>query len=319
MALLEFTSKGIFCPQAEVYIDPSQPVKRALITHGHADHSRPGHQHYLCTRLAKPVIRYRLGPIKIETLEYGESINIHGVHFSFHPAGHIIGSAQIRVEYKGEVWVVSGDYKIEDDGLSTPFQAVKCHTFITESTFGLPIFKWRPQVEIFKKINDWWRKNREAGKVSVLSAYPLGKAQRLLQGVDLSIGTVYAYGAIENINRIIRKQGIQLASSTRITQHTKRKSFTGNLVITPPGVVGTTWMKRFKDVSTGIASGWVAQEDDHRHRTFDQGFVLSDHADWDGLNQAVKATGAERVYVTHGYTEAFRKWLEEQGLEAGIV
>jgi putative mRNA 3-end processing factor len=319
MPLLEFTEKGIYCPAADVYIDPWRPVDRALITHGHADHARWGHKHYLCTRLARPVIRYRLGPVKIEAVEYGEPVVINGVRFSFHPAGHIIGSAQIRVEHQGEVWVVSGDYKVEDDGLSTPFEPIKCHSFITESTFGLPVYTWRPQEAVFADINEWWRQNKAEGKVTVLTGYALGKAQRLLQGIDPSLGTIYTHGAIENTNEIIRKQGVDLQPTVRITPEIKRTAFPGNLVIATPGAIGTAWMRRFKEVSIGSASGWMSLRGARRRRAVDRGFILSDHADWEGLNEAIRATGAERVFVTHGYTDIFRRWLEEQGLEAHVV
>ena len=317
MSLLEFTSKGIYCPQAKVHIDPWRPVERALITHGHADHSRWGHKSYLCTTLAKPVIRYRLGNINIQSVNYGEPVVINGVKFSFHPAGHIIGSAQIRVEYKGEVWVASGDYKTEADGLSTPFEAIKCHTFITESTFGLPIYRWQKQKDEFASINQWWAGNQAAGKISLLTAYALGKAQRLLHGIDVNIGKIYTHGAIENTNRIIRKQGIALPETIKITPKTSPKDVRGHLIMAPPSVIGSPWIRKFQPLSIGIASGWMALRGTRRRRAADRGFVLSDHADWDGLNQAIDATGAEQVIVTHGYSSIFARWLrEEKGLLA---
>jgi len=306
----------MYCAQADVYIDPWKPVDRALITHGHADHARWGHKKYLCTRLAKPVIRYRLGPSDIETVDFGEERTINGVRFSFHPAGHIIGSAQIRVEYKGEIWVASGDYKIEDDGLATAFEPVKCHTFITESTFGLPVYEWKPQEEVMASINDWWRTNKEAGKVSVLSSYALGKAQRVMHGLDQGIGPILTHGAVENTNDILRKQGIILPDTARVTQGMKKKDFTGAMVIAPPSATRSNWMKKFRPFSLGIASGWMTLRGARRRRNADRGFVLSDHADWGGLNEAIWATGCERVYVTHGYTDIFRRWLIEQGYEA---
>jgi putative mRNA 3-end processing factor len=317
--LLEFTDSGIYCPRADVYIDPWRPVTRALITHGHADHSRWGHQHYLCTETAAPVIRYRLGNIQLQTVRYGEAQLINGVRFSFHPAGHILGSAQIRVEYGGEVWVVSGDYKLEDDGLAEAFEPVACHTFITESTFGLPVYHWQPQAEVFAAINDWWRKNQAEGKVSLLTGYALGKAQRLLRGLDPSIGTIYTHGAIENTNEVIRAQGIELPPTTRVTREIGKKAFTGNLVLATPGAVQQPWARKFGPLSIGMASGWMSLRGARRRRAADRGFVLSDHADWDGLNTAVAETGAERVFVTHGYQDIFSRWLREQGLEAGVV
>ncbi len=315
--LLEFNKNGIYCEQADVYIDPWRSVKKALITHGHADHARWGHKSYLATNLARPVIKFRLGShINIQGIDYGEELHINGVKFSFHPAGHIIGSAQIRVEYKGEVWVVSGDYKLENDGLSTPFEPIKCHTFITESTFGLPVYHWEAQQDIFEEINQWWAANKQEGKVSVLAAYALGKAQRLLHHLDTSIGTIYTHGAIENVNKVLRSQGIDLPPTTRVTNTIKKKAFPGSMVLATPGAVGSNWMKRFQPYSTGIASGWMTLRGARRRRAADRGFILSDHADWDGLNQAIKACEAERVVVTHGYTSIYSNWLRENGYEA---
>ena len=319
MPLLQFTDHGIHCPRAGVYIDPWRPVDRALITHGHADHSRWGHRRYLCTEAAAPVIRHRLGNINLDTVRYGEPVTVNGVRFSFHPAGHIVGSAQIRVAYKGEIWVVSGDYKTEPDPLAEDFEPVKCQHFITESTFGLPVYRWPSQEEVFADINEWWRQNREEGKVTVLAAYALGKAQRLLAGIDASIGPIYTHGAVENTNEVLRAQGVQLPPTTRVTQAIDRKAYPGSLVIATPSAVGSNWMKKFKPAVTGMASGWMALRGTRRRRSVDRGFVLSDHADWEGLNEAIRATGAEHVYVTHGYTGIFRKWLEEQGYDAREV
>lgn len=317
MALLQFTDKGIYCKQANVYIDPWRPVKRAIITHGHADHSRAGSRSYLCTPEAMPVIKYRLGShINISTLPYGESTSINGVRFSFYPAGHIIGSAQIRVEYKGEVWVASGDYKLEDDGCSQPFVPIKCHSFITESTFGLPVYQWKPQEEVFKSINKWWKDNKDEGKVSLLTGYSLGKAQRLLMGLDTSIGKIYTHGAVENINEVLRTQGVDLPPTIRVTPEVKKGAYAGNIVVSPPSAANSPWMRKFKPVSIGIASGWMTLRGARRRRSVDRGFVLSDHADWDGLNQVITETGAEQVIVTHGYTKIFSKWLREKGLNA---
>jgi len=316
MALLEFTDRGIYCARADVYIDPWQPVDRALITHGHADHSRWGMKAYLATHSAGPVIKYRLGDIKLQTVAYGEVTTINGVKFSFHPAGHIIGSAQIRVEYKGEIWVASGDYKLENDGLSEAFESVKCQHFITESTFGLPVYRWTPQEEVFADINDWWRQNQEAGKVSVLTAYALGKAQRLLHGLDTSIGRIYTHGAIENTNEVIRGQGIALPDTIRVTKEINKKDYPGQLVMATPGAVGQPWIKKFGQISLGAASGWMTLRGARRRRGADRGFVLSDHCDWTGLLEAIDLTGAENVYVTHGYTAIFSKHLRSLGLNA---
>ena len=317
MALLEFTEEGIYCPPADVYIDPWRPVNKALITHGHADHSRWGNKQYLFTKTAEPVIRYRLGNIKAETVDFGEVCTINGVKFSFHPAGHIVGSAQIRVEHKGEVWVVSGDYKLEDDGLAEAFEPVKCHTFITESTFGLPVYRWKPQETVFAGINDWWRSNQAAGKTSVIGVYALGKAQRVLAGLDSSIGSIFTHGAIENTNRVMRKQGLSLPPTTKVSREYKAKDMEGAMVLATPSATSSNWMRRFKQVSVGIASGWMALRGTRRRRAADRGFVLSDHADWTGLNEAISATEAEQVIVTHGYTNLFARWLrDERGIDA---
>ncbi len=320
MALLEFNENGIYCPKADVYIDPWKPVRKALITHGHADHSRPGHDAYLSTSSAAPVIRYRLGrDISLETIEYGQIKKINGVSFSFHPAGHILGSAQIRIEYKGEIWVVSGDYKRENDGLSEPFEPVKCHTFITECTFGLPVYNWPDQKDVFADIEGWWRQNREEGKVSVITAYALGKAQRLLANLPQDIGPVFTHGAVENVNEVIRQQGVALPETIRVIPELTKKDFDGGLVIATPSALGSAWMKRFPKYSTAMVSGWMALRGTRRRRSADRGFVLSDHADWEGLNTTITETGADKIFVTHGYTSIFKKWLEEKGLNAHEV
>lgn len=314
--LLQFTTNGIWCQRADVYIDPWRPVKRALITHGHADHSRYGSEAYLATETAAPVINYRLGDIKLETIAYGKKLNINGVEFSFHPAGHILGSAQIRVAYKGEVWVASGDYKLEDDGFAEPFELVKCNTFITESTFGLPVYDWKPQAEVFANMNQWWRENAAQGKVTFLTAYSLGKAQRILQGLDHSIGKVYTHGAVENVNEVIRAQGVALPATRRVTREIPVKDYVGNLVLAPPGALNSAWMKKFKPIATGIASGWMTLRGARRRKAADRGFVLSDHVDWKDLNKVVFGTEAERVIVTHGYTSIYTNYLRSQGLDA---
>jgi len=319
VSLLQFTDKGIYCPQAGVYLDPWRPVEKALITHGHSDHARWGHKKYLCTESAKPVIKYRLSSPDIQTVKYGEVITINGVNFSFHPAGHIIGSSQIRVEYNGEVWVFTGDFKLQPDGISEPFELVKCNTFITESTFGLPIYHWKPQADVFEQINLWWRNNKEHNKVSVLSSYALGKAQRILKNIDSSIGKIFVHGAVENINQLIRNQGIHLPSTHIITKETTKKDWDGALVICPPSALGSPWLRKFFPYSVGVASGWMALRGTRRRKGADRGFALSDHADWDELNKAVKETGAEKVFVTHGYTDVFSKWLREKGLDAHEV
>lgn len=319
MALLKFTKEGIYCPQADVYIDPWKKVNKALITHGHSDHARWGHQQYLCTHAARPVIEYRLGKINCSSIDFGEEIIINGVKFSFHPAGHIIGSAQIRVEHKGEIWVASGDYKVANDGLTEDFESKKCHHFITESTFGLPIYQWEPNDIIAAQINHWWKANQAQDKVSVILGYSLGKAQRILHNLDTSLGKVYTHGAVENINQVLRNQGVQLPETTLVTKDIAKKDYKRNIVIAPPAAQNTSWMNQFKPYSVATASGWMMLRGARRRRNVDKGFVLSDHADWEGLLSAIKATEAENIYVTHGYVDIFSKYLNESGWNAGIV
>ena len=321
MALLSFNSKGIYCPPAKVYIDPWKPVKKALITHAHADHSRWGIEEYLAHHHSVPVMKHRLGSdIKVQGIGYGEKIQINGVEFSFHSAGHIPGSSQIKVSYKGETWVVSGDYKLEDDGLSTPFEPVTCQNFITESTFGLPVYSWPKQQDTFAEVNAWWRQNQEAGKVSIIAGYALGKAQRILQNLDTDIGPIFTHGAVENTNAVLRAQGYSLPATTLVTQDHKKADFKGSIVVCPPSAMGSPWIKKFSPYATAFCSGWMALRGARRRRAADRGFVLSDHADWQGLNEAVALSQAENVYVTHGYKDIFARWLrEEKGLNAQPV
>ncbi len=316
--LLEFTGSGIYCPRADVYLDPWRPVARALISHGHSDHGRPGSGQYITHHLNVPILRHRLGDIRVRGMGWGETLTVNGVEFSFHPAGHILGSSQIRVAHRGEVWVFSGDYKTENDGLSAPFEPVACHTFITECTFGLPAFAWRPQAEILAEIEQWRTANRAEGRTSVLLAYSLGKAQRLLAGLDPGGGPVYTHGAIENMTGVLRQQ-VALPPTIRITPDTPRRELEGQLILAPPGAQGSAWIRRLAPFETASASGWMALRGARRRRAVDRGFVISDHADWQGLLQSVRATGAERIFCTHGYTEIFARFLREQGLEAHSV
>jgi len=292
MPVLEFRPEGIYCSQGDFYIDPWRPVDKALITHGHADHARFGSKKYLCTDIAAPVIRHRLGNVAIETIPYEKELSLNGVNVSFYPAGHVPGSAQILIEIKGERWVVSGDYKVVDDGLSTPFKPIKCHSFISECTFGLPAFNWLPQEQVFKEINSWWHQCISDGLTPILAAYGLGKAQRLIAGLDTNIGPILTHGAIEKTNQIM---------------------------LAPPSALSTSWVKKFGKISTGYASGWMAIRGIKRRRAADKGFVISDHADWNGLNLAIKETEAEKIFVTHGYTDSFSKWLQFKGLNASVV
>lgn len=315
--VLTFTDRGIYCPAGDFYIDPWRPVSRALVTHGHSDHARPGHRAYLATDAALPVIRHRLPGISAEGIAYGVTRQIGGAQVSFHPAGHVPGSAQIRVEVAGEVWVVSGDYKCEPDGLSEPFAPLRCDAFITECTFGLPVFRWPPQGQTAADIAAWWAANAALGKVSVIGAYGLGKAQRIMAMLAAHgmPGPLYTHGAVETVTAILRAQGYALPPTTKVAGPVPANA----LVIAPPSALGSAWAAKLGPRDEAFASGWMALRGVRRRRNLAKGFIISDHADWTGLNTAIQATGATRIFATHGYTAAFRRWLESAGYDAGIV
>ncbi len=315
--LLSFNECGIYCELADVYIDPWRKVERALITHGHSDHARFGHKEYLCHPMTRPVLQARLGnELSISTLEHGDHVTINGVRFSFHPAGHIPGSVQVRVEHKGEVWVATGDHKRQTDGISIPFEPVPCHTFITECTFGLPIYRWPDPTTVFEQIDNWWRHNADNGICSIISAYSLGKAQRVLKGIDTSIGPVLTHGAVQNMNNVLRAAGLDLPHTEQVTRETPKEHFRKALVITPGSAIGTPWTSKMRPYSTATASGWMQLRGWRRRSAVDRGFVLSDHADWDDLLLAVKETGAQRIIATHGYTDIFSDHLRTLGYDA---
>lgn len=315
--LLEVTPNGLFCEPGNFYIDPWCPVDRAVITHAHSDHARWGSKRYLTSTLGKAVLQIRMGAeAVIEAIPYGQTVIENGVRISLHPAGHILGSSQARVEYQGDVWVASGDYKVEQDRTSTEFEPVRCNTFITESTFGLPIYRWRPQPEIFAQINAWWRENQAAGRASVLFAYSLGKAQRLLAGVEPEIGPIFCHGAVQKLNVAYRESGVPLPETLYSGDVEKGYDWSRALIVAPPSCNGTTWMRKFGSTSTAFASGWMRMRGTRRRQSLDRGFTLSDHADWPGLLNAIDATGAEQVLVTHGYRGPLVHWLNEHGKQA---
>lgn len=318
-ALLQLTPGGLYCAVGNFYVDPWQPVDRAVITHAHSDHARYGCGRYLAAAPGEQVARTRLGlEAKIQTLPYGQPYNINGVTLSFHPAGHILGSAQVRLEHRGEVWVVAGDYKLEADNTCAPFEPVRCHTFITEATFGLPIYHWPAPAKVFTEINEWWRQNAAAGRPSLLYAYALGKAQRLLAGVDPAIGPIFTHGAVERLNAAYRASGVDLPKTTYALAANKI-AFAGALIIAPTSVRGTSWLNRFGNFSSGYVSGWMRIRGARRQRAVDRGFVLSDHVDWDGLLRTIAATEAERIGVTHGYVPVVVRYLREQGIDAYAI
>jgi putative mRNA 3-end processing factor len=308
---------GLYVPAGDFYIDPWRPVERALITHAHADHARSGHARYLASAPGERVLRSRLGAIDLQTLPYGESLTINDAKVSLFPAGHVLGSSQIRIEVGGQVWVVSGDYKLDADPTCAAFEPVMCHTFITESTFGLPVYQWQDSSEVFAQINQWWQSNAAEQQASVLYCYSFGKAQRIIAGVDASIGPIICHGSAQGLNQAYRDSGVSLPATLSVTELTDKASLHNALVIAPPSAASTPWIKRFGVHGDAFASGWMLLRGARRRRALDRGFVLSDHADWPGLQKAIAATGAQRVIVTHGYEAVMIRWLEEQGLQAG--
>jgi putative mRNA 3-end processing factor len=307
---------GLYCAAGDFYIDPWQPVPRAVITHAHGDHARTGHTHYLAAAPSENVLRARLGDIALQAVPYGDAVRVGDTTVSLHPAGHVLGSAQVRIEHRGRVWVASGDYKVERDPTCAAFEPVPCETFITESTFGLPIYRWPSGDEVFADINRWWSDNADVGRASVLFCYAFGKAQRILAGIDPSIGPLLVHGAVEPLNRAYRASGIALPPTRLVSEVTDKSDLRRALVLAPPSAQGTPWLKRFGDYSDAFASGWMRLRGTRRRRALDRGFVLSDHADWPGLMRSIEATGATRVIVTHGQVPVMVRWLRERGLEA---
>lgn len=316
--LISLTSRGLYCKQGDFYIDPWKPVKQAVVTHAHSDHAYRGNANYLVPKEGELISRARLGDeAAIQTLPYRKPLDINGVKISFHPAGHILGSAQVRVEYKGEIWVISGDYKLTPDPTCEPFETVKCHHFITEATFGLPVYRWQRTEKVFADISKWWRRNQDRGKASVIFAYSLGKAQRILSGIDTSIGPIFTHGAVERLTQAYRESGVRLPKTTYAGAVENKKEFAGSLIVAPPSAQQAVgWLRKFGSQSTGFASGWMAVRGARRQRAVDRGFVLSDHADWPELMTAIKSAEAETVYVTHGFSPEVVRWLNENGQHA---
>ena len=319
MEVISFRKEGIYCIPGKFYIDPWLPVDYALITHGHSDHARAGMKNYLCHHHSVPILKSRIGlGIQIQSVSYGEVININEVKVSFHPAGHILGSAQIRMEYKGKIVVVSGDYKLQDDQLSTAFEPVRCHEFVTESTFGLPIYQWSSIDVLNNQLKQWIMQNKRYGKTSVFIGYSLGKAQRILQAVA-EVSTTYVHYSIHKMNQAYFDAGIPLADYQLVDFREDVKFLDQQVVILPPSLLDTNIIKKIPNMAYAICSGWMAVRGARRWRSADAGFGMSDHADWNDLLQAVRYSEAEKVYVTHGKTAVFAKYLNELGVEAEEV
>ncbi|MFT3902724.1 MAG: ligase-associated DNA damage response exonuclease [Niabella sp.] len=317
--MLQFRSEGIFCVPGGFYIDPWRPVDLAVITHGHADHARWGMKKYLCHHFTVPILKSRIGAdIAVMGVGYGEVVNINGVSVSLHPAGHIIGAAQIRLEYKEKVVVVSGDYKMQDDGISTPFEPVRCHEFVSESTFGLPIYNWLSVAEQNAQLQNWVSQNQTNKKTSVFIGYALGKAQRIMKALE-GIAPIYVHYAIGKLNQAYESVGIHLPRYQIADLREDIKHLNECIVILPPSLMDSNVIRKIPNKADAVCSGWMQVRGARRWRSADAGFAISDHADWAGLLQAIKATGAEKVYVTHGQTAVFSKYLNEIGIPAEEV
>lgn len=330
MELIVETPQGLYCPQGDFWIDPAAPTKRAVITHAHGDHAHPGAEQFICTTQTAPLLKRRLaGSLEedapeananIQALAYGQKLRLGDAEVSLHPAGHVLGSAQVRIESGGEVWVVSGDYKRDADPTCTPFEPLRCDVFVTEATFALPVFRWDPPETVTAQIKAWWDANREAEKASVLICYALGKAQRILAELQrFTEKPIYVHGAVETITQVYRDLGVKMLPTVPVAQTKKGHSFKGELILAPRSARGNTWMRRFGASEEAFASGWMRIRGTRRRMSYDRGFVLSDHADWRSLLATIEETTAKRVLVTHGYTDALARFLSERGYQAGIL
>lgn len=318
--LVEPTDRGLYCEAGDFYIDPWRPVDRAVVTHAHSDHATAGCERYLCSQIGVEVLRQRVHQgARIEGAAYGETTTIHGVKVSLHPAGHLLGSAQVRVEVDGRVEVVTGDYKTQADRTCAVFEPIRCHRLITECTFGLPIYKWEAEDEIARQINDWWAENQAAKRTSVVFAYALGKAQRVLSLLDRSLASVVVHGSVKRFVEVYGQAGVDLPEVRTSTADSRKDVKGKGVVVAPPSVLGTPWLKKFAPASLAFASGWMMVRGNRRRRGVDRGFVLSDHVDWPSLLDTIEATGCESVGATHGYTGPLVRYLRERGIDADEV
>ena len=310
--------EGLYCPHGDFHIDPWQPVRRAVITHGHGDHARIGSGEYHTTRAGLPILQWRLGAQNFHAYEYAEAFTLGAARVSLHSAGHVLGSAQVRVEVDGRVWVASGDYKRQSDPTCAPFEVVACDTFITEATFGLPVYRWPETAEVARDIVAWRDECAANGEAAILYCYALGKSQRLLAELARCTDVpAYVHGAIEAGVEVYRSAGIEMLETRRVADQAKGAEFAGQLILAPPSAAGSAWIRRVRRAQQGFASGWMRIRGNRRRRNYDRGFVVSDHADWPDLVRTIRDTGAARVIATHGNTDALVRTLVEQGIDAG--
>jgi putative mRNA 3-end processing factor len=309
---------GLACPPGAFHVDPRLPVETAVVTHAHADHARPGSGEYVCAAPCAPLLARRLGgEARIRAVPYGERFALGETAVSLHPAGHVLGSAQVRIEHAGRTWVVTGDYKRQPDPTCEPFEPLSCDGLVTEATFALPIYRWPAADEVAREIVAWWDANRALGRASVLFCYALGKAQRVLAMLaDHADRRAFVHGAIEPIVAIYREAGVRMLTTEPVAETARGRSFAGELVLAPELAIGTPWMRRFGTHETALASGWMRVRGNRRRRSFDRGFELSDHADWPALLDTIRTSGAQRVLTTHGYAEPLARYLVERGISA---
>ena len=316
--LLQLTREGLYCAAAGAWIDPWRPVPRALITHAHADHARPGCGEYWAVASSEGILRERLGAeINLLPVGYGDLNRIGDARVSFHSAGHVLGSAQIRLEAGGESWLVSGDYKRCADPSCAPFEPVQADVFISEATFGLPIYRWQSGAEVAQEIISWWRGAPD--RPSVLFCYAFGKAQRVLAELQrLGIEeTVLLHGAVDRLMGPYREAGVAMPATMALSPLPKGESLAGRLVIAPPAAHRSRGLSRLAKAQNGFVSGWMAVRGARRRRGYGRGFVMSDHADWSGLVRTVHESQAEQVYVTHGQSAVLSRYLQEvEGISA---
>lgn len=316
--LVTVKSGGLYCPPGDFYIDPWRAVKRAVVTHAHSDHARVGSDEYIAAESGIGLLKHRLGDdANFNPIPYGQQFVMKDALVSLHPAGHILGSAQVRIEAEGQVWVVTGDYKRDNDPTCDTFEVVPCDVFITEATFGLPIYRWDPGSRVAEDVFSWWEHNREHNRTSILFCYALGKAQRVLAELaKITDRTVYVHGAVHQLTELYRKEGVHMVPTELVTTSGKKQNLAGELVLAPPSAFRSPWMRRFKDFETGFASGWMRVRAARRHRAYDRGFVLSDHADWPDLIRSIRDSGAKHIRAMHGNTDVLVRYLNEQGYQA---
>lgn len=314
--MLSLSREGLYCRAGDFHIDPRRGVKDAVVTHAHADHARRGSQTYHVVKSGVDLLLARLGrKINVRAYEYGEVFKLGQAEVSFHPAGHILGSCQVRIEVAGEVWVASGDYKREPDPTCDPFEVVNCDVFVTEATFGTPAYVWPKHADLGQQIMRWWQRNSARGENSVLFGYSLGKTQRILGELSaLSERPIYCHEAAAEINLAYRRQGIALAETICMSRVDESTRLQGELILAPQAFLKSPLSVilggRFK---TAFASGWMAGG---RAFGYDTGFVMSDHADFNDLVKTCVETGAQRIYVQHRGSGALVKHLRSLGIKA---